>query len=481
MGSGKPSFFALLLLRLGLVAGIFFPEVETSGKSPEPRRLQPITPGAPLLFGTRGDDTATAEYAAKHGLVLAKSEVQELSGRDTSVRFTQNIESHDVTVLLPNRMVPNVLMEALMTVRTAKTEGALRVTVVTKGSLSEVRIVSESGDEIDVDLAVLLKTAGAGYLQEGNHGVRKFSAIPEFPEPQAAATHQGLLMDLGHSSLARELAARTGLKMVETEMKLATNAQIYLLLGLHESVNETLFQAMAKVRDLVASGNRVAIVSPYLPYARLDRVDPKGHTTVGGRLVADLIEAAGTSSIVFVRAHAAQSQGFFKIHSRHLSGRPTLGSILKELGVQKVVAPDEGAQKEATLVAETQNLKVTVANKQRDPVTKETKILGISDPLVQGLVVAIVDDELDSGGTGAQVAALLKALGAAKVYLICTHLTGNALKALDSTAITGIVVTDTLPHGLQSSDRMRVISIADELAESLRYLESQRLAVGSPN
>ena len=84
-----------------------------------------------------------------------------------------------------------------------------------------------------------------------------------------------------------------------------------------------------------------------------------------------------------------------------------------------------------------------------------------------GRTVAIIDDETASGGTLALAAKYLKERGAARVLGVVTHLTGDAKAALDSGAIDELAVTNTLPVGL-SSPKLRVLSIADELAAALR-------------
>ena len=58
-----------------------------------------------------------------------------------------------------------------------------------------------------------------------------------------------------------------------------------------------------------------------------------------------------------------------------------------------------------------------------------------------------------------------------KVFGVVTHLAGNASKAIDSSALDGLVVTNTLPVESALSNRVKVLSIAREISEIISEIE----------
>src|SRR5699024_4926298 len=61
-----------------------------------------------------------------------------------------------------------------------------------------------------------------------------------------------------------------------------------------------------------ASAHYITAVVPYFGYARQDRKD-KPRVSIGAKLIANLITAAGAHRIMTMDLHAAQIQGFFDI------------------------------------------------------------------------------------------------------------------------------------------------------------------------
>jgi ribose-phosphate pyrophosphokinase len=78
-------------------------------------------------------------------------------------------------------------------------------------------------------------------------------------------------------------------------------------------------------------------------------------------------------------------------------------------------------------------------------------------------------------------ASILKDRGAAEVYCCVVHpvLSGDASKALQESAITEILVTDTLPVPEEKRfGRLEVLSVADMLGEAIHRIHSG-LSVGA--
>ena len=66
-----------------------------------------------------------------------------------------------------------------------------------------------------------------------------------------------------------------------------------------------------------ASAHRVIAVMPYFGWARQDRKD-RPRVSIGAKLVANLLRAAGVDRIMTMDLHADQIQGFFDIPVDHL-------------------------------------------------------------------------------------------------------------------------------------------------------------------
>jgi ribose-phosphate pyrophosphokinase len=96
---------------------------------------------------------------------------------------------------------------------------------------------------------------------------------------------------------------------------------------------------------------------------------------------------------------------------------------------------------------------------------------------VEGRTCILVDDIIDTAGTLCAAAEALKASGAIKVIAYCTHavLSGKALENLDNSTLDELVVTDTIPLSAEAeaNPRIRQLSIADELAESIRRVSNE--------
>ncbi len=84
---------------------------------------------------------------------------------------------------------------------------------------------------------------------------------------------------------------------------------------------------------------------------------------------------------------------------------------------------------------------------------------------VEGKNVVLVDDIIDTAGTITKAADLIMEQGAASVRAMCTHpvLSGKAYDKIEKSALTEVIVTDTLPLR-QESSKIKVLTTADLIA-----------------
>ena len=82
--------------------------------------------------------------------------------------------------------------------------------------------------------------------------------------------------------------------------------------------------------------------------------------------------------------------------------------------------------------------------------------------------VIIVDDIIDTGGTICKAAEIILDKGAKSVMAICTHpvLSGDAYKTVEDSALTELIVTDTIAT-VKSSPKIKVLSTADLFSRAI--------------
>ena len=89
----------------------------------------------------------------------------------------------------------------------------------------------------------------------------------------------------------------------------------------------------------------------------------------------------------------------------------------------------------------------------------------------------IIDDLVDTAGTLCKAAAALKEHGASRVAAYCTHavLSGPAVYNINNSLLDELVVSNTIPlrSDAQQSDKIRQLSIAGLLAETMRRISNE--------
>ena len=222
-----------------------------------------------------------------------------------------------------------------------------------------------------------------------------------------------------------------------------------------------------------ASAAHITAVIPHYSYARSDKKDAP-RISIGGRLVADMIAAAGATRVVTMALHAPQVHGFFSVPVDHLNAVDELAAHFKtcDLTDTVVVSPDLGNAKVATQLARKLELPVAAGNKQRladDKVVIEN-IVGD----VRGKNVLVFDDEIATGGSIIALLQLLRAEGARKISLAFTHglFTGPAIERLKAEHdVDEIVITNTVPLAPEKQlPNIVTRSVAPLFAEAVRRI-----------
>ena len=223
-----------------------------------------------------------------------------------------------------------------------------------------------------------------------------------------------------------------------------------------------------------ASAARITAIVPYYGYARQDRKD-QPRVAIGGKLVANLLTAAGADKLLGMDFHTHQIQGFFDIPVDHLYAAPVLTRYFQSLDLDNpvVVAPDVGAAKMARGFARRMDASFAIIDKRR-PSPNVAEVMQVVGE-VEGRACIIVDDMIDTAGTLESVVNALTDRGASEVYAAATHaiFSGPAVERLSRAPVKEVVVTNTLhlPPEKRFS-KLRVLSIAELLARAIRYTHS---------
>ena len=218
-----------------------------------------------------------------------------------------------------------------------------------------------------------------------------------------------------------------------------------------------------------ASAHRVIAVMPYFGWARQDRKD-KPRVSIGAKLVANMLEAAGCDRVMTCDLHADQIQGFFDFPVDHIYASAVFLPYLEKLNIENlaIAAPDMGGAKRANAYARYLQCPVIICHKSREKANVVGSITAIGD--VAGKNVIIVDDMIDTAGTLAKAANVLKDMGALSVRACATHpvFSGPAYDRIAESALEEVIVADTIPLSDDPSkdkSKITVLSMTEMFAD----------------
>ena len=218
-----------------------------------------------------------------------------------------------------------------------------------------------------------------------------------------------------------------------------------------------------------ASAHKVIAVMPYFGWARQDRKD-KPRVSIGAKLVANMLHAAGCDRVMTCDLHADQIQGFFDFPVDHIYASAVFLPYLKSLNIENlaIAAPDMGGAKRANAYARYLECPVIICHKSREKANVVGSITAIGD--VAGKKVVIVDDMIDTAGTLAKAANVLKEMGALSVRACATHpvFSGPAYDRIAESELEEVIVADTIPLSndpAKNKSKITVLSMTKMFAD----------------
>jgi len=218
-----------------------------------------------------------------------------------------------------------------------------------------------------------------------------------------------------------------------------------------------------------ASAYKVIAVIPYFGFARQDRKD-RPRVSIGAKLIADMLSVAGIDRLITMDLHADQIQGFFNVPVDHLSAVAMFIPYIKQMGLKDIViaSPDTGGTKRANVFAKHLGTDMVICHKTRTKANLIDSMTLIGE--VENKDVIIIDDIIDTGGTIAKAADLMKSKGARSVRACATHavLSGTAIDRLDASALDEVLLTDSIPLRPHQSNKLTVLSCAPLFADVIQ-------------
>jgi ribose-phosphate pyrophosphokinase len=231
-----------------------------------------------------------------------------------------------------------------------------------------------------------------------------------------------------------------------------------------DNIMETLLVIDAAKR---AGCKSFTLVAPFQAYSRQDKTDHL-RSSIGSKMLADVLTAAGMNRIITIDLHASAIQGFYNVPVIHLNGNKIFIDYIKEHQIEDltIVAPDQGAVKRASDFCKAfPDASFAMINKKRIKPNEIHSMELVGD--VTGRNVIIVDDMADTLGTMCKAAELLMDKGAKSVRAIATHgiLSGKAYTNLESSVLTELLVSDSIQA--KASPKLKVISCDRIIGKSI--------------
>ncbi len=247
-----------------------------------------------------------------------------------------------------------------------------------------------------------------------------------------------------------------------------------------DNLMELLLMADALRRSSSAT---ITAVIPYFGYARQDRRERSARVPISAKVVADMLTTVGISNVITVDLHADQIQGFFYIPVDNVYGSQVMMDDIKSKKFKDVVvvSPDVGGVARARAVAKRLNdANLAIIDKRR-PKANQAKVMNIIGD-VEGRDCVIIDDIIDTAGTLCLASKALIEKGAKSVTAYCTHpiLSGNAIENIENSALTEVVVTDSIPlnEAAQKCSKIRQLTLSQLVAETIIRVNN-KLSVSS--
>ena len=246
---------------------------------------------------------------------------------------------------------------------------------------------------------------------------------------------------------------------------------VFIVQSTNKPVNENYMELFIMIDALKrASAKSINVVMPYYGYSRQDR-KASSRQPISAKLMADLLQVAGTDRVICMDLHADQIQGFFDIPIDNFRALPIFAEyfVNKQLEDVVVISPDHGGTTRARRLADAIDAPIAIIDKRR-PKPNVAQVMNLIGE-VEGKNCVIIDDIVDTAGTLVAAVNVLKQKGAKSVYCCCTHpiLSDPATERIANSALSEFVTTNTIALDDEIKEKARIVqlSVAKTLGQGI--------------
>jgi ribose-phosphate pyrophosphokinase len=256
----------------------------------------------------------------------------------------------------------------------------------------------------------------------------------------------------------------------------------------HRSVNDNLLTLLTAIHaGYQSDADHITAVIPQFPYSRQER--RQAREAISAKLVAGMLELAGTQRVITLDIHAEAIQGFFddaKLEDLHASNI-IIDYIKSNLKLNPdhlvVTGPDVGSADKARHYSKKLGAELSIVYKAKsyEGVGKVEEMKLVGD--VKNKDVVIVDDMISTGGTLLSAIKLLSNKGADRIYVATSlpFMNGECVerlsKANEDKLLELVIGTDAVFHGeefVNSTPWYREVSIAPLFANVIYNINKKR-------
>lgn len=289
--------------------------------------------------------------------------------------------------------------------------------------------------------------------------------------------------------LAAAIAAEAALETGDVERDHFPDGERYLRLITDVTDREVVLvggtisdEATLELYDLACAvvengATTLSLVVPWFGYATQDRAVREGEAVTAktrARLLSSIPNAKLGNAILLLDIHSEGIPHYFEgtIHPRHISGKPVIESLVRELVSEDFIIGSTDAGRAKWVAALARDLFVPAAfvyKRRHSP--SETEVTAVSTRF-NGETVVIYDDMIRTGTSLLNAARAYRESGGGRIFAVATHgvFPGDAFARLrDSGLFVAIASTDSHPRALALREEGLVVrSCAPLFAAALR-------------
>jgi ribose-phosphate pyrophosphokinase len=218
----------------------------------------------------------------------------------------------------------------------------------------------------------------------------------------------------------------------------------------------------------LAGAKKIIGITPYLAYARQDRIFLQGEN-ISIDTIVRMLKSSCIDELITINVHQETVLKRFSFAVKTLSAIPLLAQYFIKQGYNEVfsLAPDKGAIYIAEQARKVLGGECGYLEKRRNRYTGELSVSKKSFN-VKGKTAIIFDDIISTGGTIINAAKILLNLGASSVFAACVHpiLIGDAQKRILNAGVEEVIGTDSVPGNVGK------VSLAPLISQEIKAQES---------